>query len=354
MNLTRPALATRIPAAAFALAAAAVYAAVIAIVRTVPGAARPGALAYGMLADLLLTVPALWYLLVVRGRAVPARTLFPILAASFAGASLVLPPAVRPGQFGLGVVIAVVELAAISVLTIAAVRALRRTRTGARAAELAGPGELPEHLAAAARQAFGIDRVADLLAFEVSTFAYAVAGWRMKPDMGPRAFTSHLESGWSAAAVGFAVVLLVEAFPVHVLAARAHAALAWVLTASTLYSLVWLIGDYQALRLRPMRFTGDALLVRLGLRWSVRVPYALIRAAIQPGAEAEAALKRETLRAVLLGDASVVLELSEPVVAAGPYGITRRVTRVALAPDDRRAFMAALAAVLPPSATPQA
>ena len=225
---------------------------------------------------------------------------------------------------------------------------------GAHASGDSGPGALPERLSAAARQVFGVKPVADLFAFEVTMIVYALAGWWMKPAMEPRSFTSHRESGWSAALVGLVLLLLVEGFPVHVMAARAHPMLAWLLTAATLYSLLWLFGDFHGLRLRPMRFTEDALWVRLGLRWNVRVPFAQIRAVVTPNAETEAALKRETLRAVLIGEASVVLELTEPLVATGPYGLTRRVKRIALAPDDRRAFMAELAAALPPCATPRA
>jgi len=341
MHAARHTPVRRLPAYAFPLAAAAIYAVALAMVRLVPEAARPGPVAYGLLADLLLTIPALWYVLVVRGRGAPARSLFPVLALSFAAASVVLPPAVRPGAIGLEVVIAAIELAALTVLGVAAVRAWRRARAGA--GDLAGPEVLPERLAAVARRAFGVDRVADLLAFEVATIAYALAGWRLKPPADARAFTSHRDSGWSAALVGLVFVLLVETFPVHVLTERASPTLAWLLTAASAYSLLWLLGDFQALRHRPIRVTDDALLVRLGLRWSARVPWASIREVREPRAGDGAARGRDTLRAALIGDATVVIELSEPVVATGPYGIRRRCSRIALAPDDRRAFLAAVA-----------
>ncbi len=356
MHATRPTPDRRLPACAFPLAAGAVVAAVLPLARLVPEASRPGPVAYGILADLLVTIPALWYVLVVRGRRVPARTLFPILAASFALASVALPPAIRPGKLGLEVVIAIAELGAIAVLAVALARGVRRARGPGAVAET-GPAAIPERIAGAARRAFGVDRVAEVLAFEVSTVVYALAGWRMKAPKHAGAFSAYRESGWSMGAIGLGLVLAVEAFPVHVLAARAHPALAWALTASTLYSFLWLVGDFQALRLRPIRVDEDALLVRLGLRWKVRLPWHAIRSVGEPRAAEEAARKRETLRAVLLGDPTVAIELSEPVVATGPYGIRRTVTRVTLAPDDRATFLAALAAHVPaalPAARPAA
>lgn len=95
-----------------------------------------------------------------------------------------------------------------------------------------------------------------------------------------------------------------------------------------------------------MRLTGDELWLRLGLRASARIPLASIREAraLRPGEAVRG--RRDTLRAVLLGDATVAIELAEPVVAKGAYGVRRRVTRVELAPDDPRGFLAEIQASL--------
>jgi hypothetical protein len=135
--------------------------------------------------------------------------------------------------------------------------------------------------------------------------------------------------------------LLVETLPVHVLVAHFSPVAAWILSGASIYSLLWLIGDYQGLRLRPCRIDDDLLLVRLGLRWSVRVPLAAI-AEVRAIRARPAGRDRGYLHATLIGDPTVLVELREPVRAIGPYGWRRLVHRIGLAPDDREGFLAAL------------
>lgn len=46
----------------------------------------------------------------------------------------------------------------------------------------------------------------------------------------------------------------------------------WSLTGISLYTLVWMIGDWRALRLRTSTVTPDSIQLRLGTRWEVEIP----------------------------------------------------------------------------------
>ena len=328
-------LARPIPILAFPIALVTIYAVVVTIARTQPLDAHGGLIAYAIMADLVLFVPGLWYLLVVRGRGVKARTVIPITALSALGAALVLPP---PWRGELRVLILPVELAATGLLIWAASKIAQR-RPGEMSTDA---GTLPERIAEAARSAFGLGRLADLVAYEIGLFAYAVAGWRMRPVLDARSFTVHRESGWSGAAMGLGLVVVVETFPVHVLVAHWSSGLAWILSALSAYSLLWLIGDAQALRLRPCRVEDDAVLIRIGLRWKALVPRRTIAAVTTVTGDAPPRRGRDYLRATVLGSPTLILELNEPVTVHGPYGTSRQVRRLGLAPDDRAAFLAAL------------
>ena len=56
--------------------------------------------------------------------------------------------------------------------------------------------------------------------------------------------------------------------------------------------------------------------------------------------------EKGTLRAVVAGDPTYVIELDRPLVAIGPGGMRREFRRITVAPDDRRRFAAALEAAL--------
>ena len=47
---------------------------------------------------------------------------------------------------------------------------------------------------------------------------------------------------------------------------------AWIVTVLDLYGVLWLVGDYHALRLRPTRIDDDTLVLSYGLRWRASIP----------------------------------------------------------------------------------
>lgn len=229
---------------------------------------------------------------------------------------------------------------------VAAALAFRETRASGDSGTASGPGQLPERLAEAAQRVVAFPLLAEVIGYEIARVTFAFAGGWLRPREDERAFTAHRELGWSGIAIGLALAMLVEALPVHVLVSRSHPALAWVLTGLTLYGLLWLAGDFHGLRLRPMRIGADALLVRVGLRWRVRVPLADIVAVRDVKGDAPPRRERGYLRATAFGDPSLIVELRAPLRAIGPYGVRREVTRIGLAPDEKARFRAALAAAL--------
>jgi hypothetical protein len=69
-------------------------------------------------------------------------------------------------------------------------------------------------------------------------------------------------------------VIAVETAALHLLLWTWHPWLAWTLTALSLWTIVWLIGDYRAIGARPVVLEADALLVRLGRRFHAGGPAA--------------------------------------------------------------------------------
>lgn len=319
----------------FALLASAVYATEVLAVRlALSRVARPDLLAAAVAFDLVVVVPAAYWWLCVRARA-PAWRVLPVVAASLAGAALVLPAGHD------GVVRAVRWLAApaeLVVVWLVARRALRALRDPTAA------DDVVERLRGAARGALPHRAVAEAVAYEMALLWFALGSWRVRAPEGADTFSTHRRSGYGGIVFALALGSAGEAVAVHLLVAPESEAMAWTLTALSLYGMVWLAGDWRAVRLRPLRVDAEGLHVRVGLRWSVVVPWAEV-ASVEPrgrGALPDGAAGG-WLRATPVGEPRLVVELRSPVEARGPYGITRRVRRIGVAVDDEARFLGAVA-----------
>ncbi len=302
----------------FALAAVTIHLIAFWMVRLAP---RP-AVEFGAALDVAVTVPAVYYLLIVRGGAMPLASVAPVCLLGILRATYLAQ--------GIGwarpVVGAGVEIA----LAVLIVGRVRRGLRGER-------GDFLECMEAAALETVPSRRLAAVLASELSVFYYCFAAWRRTPHVpaGARAFSLHRESGVAALFGTLAGVSLMEAVLVHLLVMRWSTAGAWVLTALSGYGTVWLIAQARAFVLRPVLVEVEELVVRCGMMWTVRVPLRAIAAVEQGGAKCD-------LRVPPASQPNVTLRLSEEVAARGMYGVKRRVRSIALAVDDRDAFVRAV------------
>jgi len=278
---------------------------------------RPGPqVALGATLD--LTIPALYFLLIVRAGLAPAVSVLPVCLVGLLRATY-LAPALGSARPVAG---ALAEAAVIGLLAV-------RVRRGLRAARST---DLLERIEQAAREILPFRRAADILAGELAVFCYAFASWRRAPDIpaGARAFTIHRQSG-AATLFGFlAAVSLMEAALGHLLMARWNVTAAWILTVLTVYGAIWLTAVARSFALRPILLTSSELIVRVGILWTVAVPRSLVTLD-RPGAEAG-------LRAPILADPNMMLRLAAPAVARGLFGVRRQVTTIALALDEPAAF----------------
>jgi hypothetical protein len=173
---------------------------------------------------------------------------------------------------------------------------------------------------------------------------YGLLCWRRRPaPAGGHSFSYHRNSGYGALILTLMIVSAVEIVGMHLVVRLWSGTAAWLLSALGAYAVLWMAGDYQAVRLRPVVAADDALRVRVGLRWSVSIPYAQIERMQPRGKES---LSRRTpgyLHAALLTDPQVILVLRGPVRARGPYGIEKEVRRVGLAVDEADRLRAVLA-----------
>lgn len=265
------------------------------------------AVAFGCAFDVAVTVPALYYWLVVRAGVLPAVSMIPLCLLALLRATFVAPgvawtrPALAAGA----------ELAVIAYLVL-------RVRRGLHAA--AGESDIVERLTLAARELIRLPVAAAIVASEIAVAWYAFGPWGRKPHIpdGARAFTIHRKTITGALFWALAGLSVMEAAPVHMLLRQWSRVAAWPVTALSAYATVWMVAVARSLALRPILLRDDELTVRCGILWTLRVPRREIASARRGGFE----------RVFHLPPASqpnVVLEFLHPVEARALYGIERRV-----------------------------
>jgi hypothetical protein len=286
--------------------------------------------------DIVLAIPAVYYVLLVRGGGLPAITLLPVFRLCLLVAGLVLPADDRMLYELIAPSARIAELAIASYV-------VYRLRLGWRAFRSAATPDVLERYRTAVRATLpatvpAADRAAAAIAFENALIWYAMRAWRARAETpaGATAFSGHRKSSYAGVVAGLLVAVGCEVVVMHLLVSRWSPGAAWVLTALGIYGAVWLVGDLQAIRLRPTWLDGERLCMRLGLRWIVTVPRRHVRRVRKLG---RADAVDGALRLTLPNAPRVLVELNTPAPALGAYGIERTVSAIELGVDDGDEFV---------------
>lgn len=322
-------LRSRAPLLVFGLSLAAIYGVALAIVSRMAQLERAELIAGALTLGLTLLVPLLYYLLLIRCRGWPAVTALPVFIGSVLLAGRLIPDAHHR-------VLDLVEYGAV-VATVVLVGILARKTFQLRRAyrERAAGDDVYVGLRESAESVLGLV-AGNLLAYEMAVFYYLLFGWRRAPKDQPLLFSYHRSSAYLAIVAAAMLVAGAELGGMHLLISLWSPTVAWIVSAITVYALLWLIGDAHAIRLRPIRLSETMLHIRLGLRSTIDVPLASIDGI---GAPTDGTLSRRTpgyLKSVLLGAPNLRIELNTRVDALGPYGLTIQVKTIDLRVDDPR------------------
>lgn len=319
------------PLPLLALFALVVALATLGVVRAAAAGIHPELLADAMILDLVVTVPLAYWLLAVRGAGWPRISVLPVIVLSTVVARLV-PGLDRGGLLPAAEWLVVpAELLLLTFVARRAIAAGRDLRRGDRSDAL-------EALRRAAMELAEVERAADVIAYEAAVVWYAMSRNPRRDPRDVETFVTRGRGAYAAVLAGLLPVLLIETLAVHFLVRHWSPLAAWILTALSVYAVVWLIGDFRALGRRRTQLTDEALVLRLGLRWTIRVPFSDIRSVSEHPEEAPA----DRLRAVVLGAEEQVVELRRPVEAIGFYGIRRRVRSIGLSVEDAERFLTLL------------
>lgn len=297
-------------------------------------------LSLAVTADLTLGIPALYYLFFVRSRRAPAITLAPIFLLSVLVAHWVLPAEGEGYLRWLELILPLVELGLLAYAAVKA-RAIRRRFVELRPAAVYPSAALERALSDVTGGAAALVRLA---ATEFSMLYYGLWGWFLsfRPGNSSHIPFNYYRKTLYPAFLGLVLVLLpLETLGLHVLVSQWSSTGAWVLTALSIYSAFWIIGDFHAIRLHPIVATPDALHLRCGFRWQATIPWTQItglrRWHLQDSED------DECVNLAVIGQPAWLLELTQPAVVYGLFNRRRNARRIGLLLDDPAAFQAELA-----------
>ena len=292
--------------------------------------ALPPAVAF----DLLVVLPALFYLCVVRRYGLPLSTVAAAFGAGLALSHWLLPAAGLPLLAWAGRLAGVLEVVTVGYLAVRLRRVLRAYRAARQHS-----ADFIENLHTAGQPVLG--RLTHAVMTEVALLRYALLGGWARPEVGPAEmpFSTYRNSGFGALLVAFGVLGMLETAAVHLVVGHWHPRLAWLLTGLSGYSLLWLLAHGQAVRRRPVLVSATALVVRVGLGWRVaiaRSQVSSLTAITDAPAPAPDLLNAARL---LLTPPNLLLTLAAPQVVRGPYGMQRVVSRLAIYVDEPAALV---------------
>lgn len=287
--------------------------------------ALPPAIAF----DLLVVLPGLFYVCIVRRYALPISTVAAVFGGGLALSHWLLPTAELPVLTWAGRLAAAGEVA---VLAYSLVR-LRRVRQGYQAAKVHS-ADFIENLHAATQPLLG--RLTAAVVTEVAVLRYAVLGPWVQPEVLPtdHVFPTHQKSGFVALLATATGLSLVEAGAAHLIVGHWWPRVAWVLTALSAYSVLWLVAHGQAVRCRPVLLTATTLVVRVGLVWRIATLRAHLVSAVELTAMPAPAPEVLNAARPLLTPPNLLLTFAEPQRVRGLYGLHRTVRYLAIYVDE--------------------
>lgn len=305
------------------------------VIRTQAFAAHPDVLGWAFTFDLTISLPLLWWFFAVRTGRASAVTLVPLFVIAVGVAARIIPAAQHSFVDQLRYVAAPLDLVTIALV----VRRVARIR------RIEGGGDPIARIERACAELFGNGYAARAVAFEIAIIYYAFAGWRKRAAAG---FTVHQRSGWGTVVGVFIFLIAVESTGAHLVVQMWSVKAAWIVTTLDIYGALWLLGDFQALRLRPTRIDGETLVLNYGLRWRAEIPLSAI-AAIEP-VRVEADWKRKSvLKMAMLDEPRLLIRFAAPQTMNGLAGIKRTFDAIALLADDDAGFADALRTAMPAS-----
>jgi len=288
-------------------------------------------LSLAITADLLLTVP-LVYLLLIRQTDIPKTTAVPVMVVGLLIGSYFLP---KDSQTYLALfktwALPVIEL---SVLTFVIVKV--RSAIGKYKRLKGGNPDFFSTLKSICRETLP-SRLVMPFATEVAVIYYGFINWRTR-SLEKSEFSYHKESGTPALLGAFIFIIIIETFVFHLLLAKWSEITAWILSVLSIYTALQVFGFARSLAKRPILISENSLVLRYGILNEVEIPFADVdRLELISQSVEEPGFAKLSLLGELEGH-NVVIRLNKENTMVGLYGAKKQFKTIGLHVDEPKEF----------------
>ena len=291
-------------------------------------------------ADLLLTVPLL-YFLIIRKTEIPKTTVVPVMIIGLLIGLNLLP--VESQTYVLLFktwALPIIEISIITYVIIKVRYAIKKYKTL--------KGVSPDFFSALKSTCSEIlpKKLVTPFATEVAVFYYGFFNWRKK-TYEDNEFTNHKNSGTPALLGGLVLVLAIEAFVLHILVAGWSIIAAWILSALSIYTAIQIIGFARAFAARPISINQDSLSLKYSLLNEVTIPINAIESIELSKKEMDKdPLTKKLSPLGELESHNMIIRLKEEHQLTGLYGMKKNFKVLGLYVDEAERFKNELRKVL--------
>ncbi|RMA90779.1 hypothetical protein DEU44_2865 [Priestia megaterium] len=181
-----------------------------------------------------------------------------------------------------------------------------------------------------------------ILCSEMLMFYYAFGTWKKKPSDEANTFTLYKRSSFITFQIMIIHAIVIETLGLHWLLHNTSIILSIVLLILNIYSIVFFIGDIQALRLNPLRVDDDHLYISFGLAKRMEIPFRDIAEIVEDAHILQQKIPNATIEFIARDFETVhpdlLLILKSPIEATLFMGIKKKYQQVAIRIDDPHAF----------------
>lgn len=197
---------------------------------------------------------------------------------------------------------------------------------------------------ATVREKVGNHPIVKAFSSEFLIFYYAFASWRKSPPKGKGFFTLHSKSSLLAFHIMLIHAIVIETLGLHWWLHDKSIVLSIVLLILNIYSIIFFLGEIQAVRLNPVKLTDNKIYLSLGLAKKMVLSLEDIAAITTDQHVLEQKINSKTTLDFIARDFEevhphMILELKNPRQATLFFGVEKTYTRVAIRLDDPGVFI---------------
>ncbi|MGA4720653.1 hypothetical protein [Fictibacillus nanhaiensis] len=305
----------------------------------------PTSVLIGSMFDFLLVIPLLTYYFIIRKRYTWKLTLLVALV-SYAFASWIIPDALMKSVSFIPKALLLLEAGFISIelyLLFIVCRKFPQVKKTYSESAVEIPFLLRFKQAVSVH--FTRSRLIDSLVSEVTMFYYALFSWRRAPMINEQTFTYHKNTSYVALQLMLIHALIIESVGLHYFFSQWNHTVSLILLFINIYSILFLIGQMQAVKKVPVIVTEHSLILNIGFIKSLDLPFKYIQEwkTYEGPNELSAAELKYTFEArvsdFLPEKPNIELLLKKPIRSEIIYGFKKNVTRVVIKVDHPTELM---------------